>query len=71
MAIPFRLQYLRSAMDNRLRCFWSAGQPSFTQHADSEAPAWSQPHTRIVRMETDFTRALTSFELNPMCLRHR
>ncbi len=39
MAIPFREQYRRSAMDNRFRCFWSLGQPSRTQHSDSETPA--------------------------------
>lgn len=58
-------------MDKRFRCFWSAGHPSFAQHWVMVKPARSQPHTRIVRMETDCARAWRAFELNPMCTLQR
>lgn len=58
-------------MDKRFRWRWSFGHPSLTQHWESETPAWSQPHTRMERDETDDMRAHTVFALNPICLRHR
>jgi len=58
-------------MDSRFRWRWSAGHPSFRQHWVNVQPARSQPHTRIVRMETDFERTWMVLALNPMCLRQR